>query len=443
MAGPSSSRKRPDPVHAGRSPDARSPQGPPRPPRPHRRRPEIDLARLGERVLHGVDRDVVQAAARRQFDVVSRAQLIRLGADAGWISRQIASERWQRLFPGTYVVHTGSTTWRTRASAALLYAGPGAALSHRSAGFLLDVVPTPGPDLDISVPHQRRVAAQPGLIVHRRRSMPPTVGRPTCTHPAHTVLDLVDTTGSVDEVVRLLCAAARARIWPAVITEAAEARPRLRNRSLVRGLLGEVADGVESPLEHRYIRDVERRHGLPRARLQARDRVGGVWIRSDALYVGLGVRTELDGALAHPDGSDRFRHLAGQRGPRRAERHHLALSLAPCRRDALRRGGTGGRCASRSRLAKSRPRLWAGLPGRPEVPLNLSHAITPGLRAGCAIRAIRGPRRLRSARLPGAPCRLGTLRDTGSSAVPAQTPSRATSGAPSAHRRPPSPVRPG
>jgi hypothetical protein len=244
----------------------------------------------------------VQAAARRQFDVVSRAQLIRLGADAGWISRQIASERWQRLFPGTYVVHTGSTTWRTRASAALLYAGPGAALSHRSAGFLLDVVPTPGPDLDISVPHQRRVAAQPGLIVHRRRSMPPTVGRPTCTHPAHTVLDLVDTTGSVDEVVRLLCAAARARIWPAVITEAAEARPRLRNRSLVRGLLGEVADGVESPLEHRYIRDVERRHGLPRARLQARDRVGGVWIRSDALYVGLGVRIELDGALAHPDG---------------------------------------------------------------------------------------------------------------------------------------------
>lgn len=73
-------------------------------------------------------------------------------------------------------------------------------------------------------------------------------------------------------------------------------------RALLLELLGEAEPGIESPLEHRYARDVERRHGLPRARAQVRDRVGGRWIRADRVYEGLGVRVELDGRLAHPTG---------------------------------------------------------------------------------------------------------------------------------------------
>lgn len=74
------------------------------------------------------------------------------------------------------------------------------------------------------------------------------------------------------------------------------------HRALLLDLLAEAEDGVESPLERRYQRDVERRHHLPRAQPQVRERLTNGWIRADAVYLGLGVRTELDGALAHPFG---------------------------------------------------------------------------------------------------------------------------------------------
>ncbi|MFZ0529608.1 MAG: DUF559 domain-containing protein, partial [Propionicimonas sp.] len=57
-----------------------------------------------------------------------------------------------------------------------------------------------------------------------------------------------------------------------------------------------VAAGVDSPLELRYLRDVERAHGLPRA---ARRERPAHRFRSDAWYREYGVIVELDGALYH------------------------------------------------------------------------------------------------------------------------------------------------
>ena len=56
---------------------------------------------------------------------------------------------------------------------------------------------------------------------------------------------------------------------------------------------------MESPLELRYHRRVERRHGLPAAALQVRAVIDGHLTRADALYEGHGVRIELDGAVGH------------------------------------------------------------------------------------------------------------------------------------------------
>lgn len=247
------------------------------------------------------DLDTVRDVASRQSDVVTRARLIELGATPRWISHQVNTTRWQRLFPGTYVVHSGPASWRTRAVAALAYAGAGAALSHASAGYVHRIVAEPPRQVEVSVPHRRRVTPQAGLVIVRRRAMPPSSGWLRAITPEHAVLDLVARARGVDDVVGLLCAAARLGVAPRSVLTAVGDRPQMANRSLLLELLSEVDDGVESPLECRYRRDVERRHGLPVARLQVRDHVGGYWIRSDALYEGFGVRTELDGLLAHPE----------------------------------------------------------------------------------------------------------------------------------------------
>lgn len=240
--------------------------------------------------------------AERQFDAVARAQILALGASGRWIDHRLRSSQWQRLHPGAYVVHSGPISWRTRAAAALLYAGDGAALSHRSAGFVHEIVRTPPTLIQVSVPHDRRVDAQPGLRVHRRRPMPATRGRLRAVVREETVLDLVGGENDDDDVVGIVCAAIRAGTRPQEIMAGLERRSRLRNRALLLELLDDVADGVESPLERRYRRRVETSHALPRSTLQVRQRVDDRRIRADVVYAGLGVRVELDGALAHPDG---------------------------------------------------------------------------------------------------------------------------------------------
>lgn len=248
------------------------------------------------------DSRAVRTVAARQSNAVARRQLLAMGATPTWISHQVAAGRWLRAFPGVYVTHTGEPSWRTRVASALLYAGVGAALSHAAAAFQHGFTRTAPRTVDVSIDHRRRVADQPGLVIHRRTSMSPAAGVLRCVTPAHTVLDLIAQTASIDEVVSTVCSAVRARTRPEEILAALRSRGRTRYRGLLEEIVGEVSEGIESALEHRYHRDVEARHGLPHSRLQARECVGGHSIRADCLYEGMGVRSELDGALAHPGG---------------------------------------------------------------------------------------------------------------------------------------------
>jgi len=131
--------------------------------------------------------------------------------------------------------------------------------------------------------------------------MPFAAGSLRAVEAHATVLDLVDVTAVLDDVVGVLCDAVRTGLLPGRLVREAQERERLRHRGLLLDVLGG-DDGVESPLEHRYLRAVERAHGLPRSRGQVRERVGGRWIRADRVHPGLGVRVELDGQLAHPFG---------------------------------------------------------------------------------------------------------------------------------------------
>ncbi|HYF73067.1 MAG TPA: type IV toxin-antitoxin system AbiEi family antitoxin domain-containing protein [Nocardioides sp.] len=298
--------------------------------------------------------DVVRALAAQHDGVVTRPECVALGVHPSWLDRRVRAGEWQRLHPGVLVTYSGPLTWRTRARAALLHAGPGAALSHRSAAYVHEWVDDAPRLLEVSISHERRVARSPGVVIRRRRTMPPAGGRLRTVARGHTVLDLLAVAASEDDAVGPLTAALRGRTHPDDVLDALASRPGAPRRAMVLELLAACEDGVESALELRYHRDVERRHGLPRGRSQVSERVGGRWIRADRWYEEWALRVELDGRLAHPFGrtdADTWRDNAVllERGELTLRYRWSHVRLTPC--------ATAGQVA-----AALRARGWTGSP---------------------------------------------------------------------------------
>lgn len=254
------------------------------------------------------ERLTIEEIAEIQHSVVSRAQVIEAGMSDRWMRYRANTGIWQRPYPGVYITHSGTPDWLTRTSAALLYAGPDAAVSHGTASdlwFETDGTRQQQRDqpVEISIPARRTITPQTGLRIHRRRQMPRTFpGKVLAIRPDETAIDLIQRADTADDIIGILTRATRKVVHPDAILLALEQRDRVRGRALVVELLGEVADGVESPLELRYRGDVERVHGLPMSQLQVREKLGERWIRADCRYRGFRVRVELDGKLAHPGG---------------------------------------------------------------------------------------------------------------------------------------------
>lgn len=231
-------------------------------------------------------------------------------------------------------------------------AGDGAALSGASAAYLTGMTTREPAVLDVTLPHHRRAGYAPGVRVHRRVRMPPSEGRPRRVWRADTAVELAAASRVLDDAVGWFTAAARAGTNALELAHAVERRGPCRHRALLLDLVSDVAEGVESPLERRYHHDVERRHGLPRARLQRVEVAGGQWIRADCVYEGFGLRVELDGRLGHPGGrtdADTWRDNAvllthGDRTLRYRWRHVAATPCATAAQvtAALRAGGWPG-----------------------------------------------------------------------------------------------------
>src|SRR6202000_1367115 len=108
---------------------------------------------------------------------------------------------------GVYATFTGPVTRDARLWAAVLYAGPGAYLSHRTAAQLNRLTDDPSPVVDVTVAASRRVRAPKGVVVHlsSHKAMvwrPP--GIPPYTIAEATVLDLVQHARDKDDVVLLV-----------------------------------------------------------------------------------------------------------------------------------------------------------------------------------------------------------------------------------------------
>jgi very-short-patch-repair endonuclease len=241
-----------------------------------------------------------------QGKVIARAQGTGMGLDGETIRNRLRYGYWQKLQRGVYASFTGNPTREARLWAALLRAGPGAVLSHHTAAELHGLLNQPSPVIHITVPYSRnpaRCGKIPGVVIHRSESILHTrhpVMSPPRTRVEDTVLDLIQTARTFDEAYDWICRAiGRRRTTAERIRAAMNARMRFRWRRDIELALGDASEGALSLLELRYVRDVERPHGLPRAQRQARIRqqTGNRYL--DNLYEEYRVCVEIDGTAAH------------------------------------------------------------------------------------------------------------------------------------------------
>jgi very-short-patch-repair endonuclease len=115
-------------------------------------------------------RAVVELAAS-QDGVVELGQLVELGVSRDWIEHRIRAGWLTIVFRGVYAVGHKRITWRGRLRAAVLSCGPGAFLSHHTAGVLHGLWRYWGGAIHVTVPPGGREDRQEGIVVHRIRNM--------------------------------------------------------------------------------------------------------------------------------------------------------------------------------------------------------------------------------------------------------------------------------
>jgi very-short-patch-repair endonuclease len=105
---------------------------------------------------------------------VGRGQLMALGFTRREIEGLVKSRRLIRVHQGVYAVGHEALSDRGRMLAALLAAGPGAALSHRTAAYLWKLIPSMPQFTDVTLT-DRAPRTRSGLRVHRARTIDTTI----------------------------------------------------------------------------------------------------------------------------------------------------------------------------------------------------------------------------------------------------------------------------
>lgn len=248
--------------------------------------------------------DALAEILRSQSGVISRRQAAEAGLTMAAIDNKLRSQRWQRMQQGVYATFTGVPDRQAQLWAVVLRAGPQAALSFRTAAELYGLCSERSPLIHITVPRNLRIKPIRSAVIHychdadRRRH--PTL-LPPRTRVDDTVLDLAVISTTFDEAFDWLSRAVGRRMTtPARLTAALQTRSKVRWRTDLLAALADVSDGALSNLELRYVRHVERAHGLPAAQRQAKIVTGKRTRYIDNLYEEARLAVELDGQAAHP-----------------------------------------------------------------------------------------------------------------------------------------------
>jgi very-short-patch-repair endonuclease/predicted transcriptional regulator of viral defense system len=146
-----------------------------------------------ENVVRRIDGEIARLATR-QHGVVTRRQLEALGLTRSAVGRRAVAGQLHRVHRGVYAVGHPVLTRYGRWMAAVLAAGPGAALSHASAAALWEIRASNATRTDVSIPRASGRAKRTRLRIHRAGALECDEttthhGIPVTT-PARTLLDL-------------------------------------------------------------------------------------------------------------------------------------------------------------------------------------------------------------------------------------------------------------
>ena len=209
------------------------------------------------------------ARARRQDDVVTRAEVRSLGGTDHYIETRVRAHRWQSPYPGVYVTRAAPLTWRQWVRASLAAAGDGAVASHRAAAALwaldgaeegaveLTTRYAKGPENERAVLHRTR-RWEPDLFVVRDGILVTDVARTLCDYAEVVPPILVER--AVEDALR------RGLISEGFLTREASrlVRPRVKGPQRVLSILDGRPQGkaARSGFEVMLL-DVCRQYGLP------------------------------------------------------------------------------------------------------------------------------------------------------------------------------------
>jgi very-short-patch-repair endonuclease len=264
-----------------------------------RTREQIEAGREGE----GPAVDwLIADLAGRQHGVVGRGQLLELGLTRDEVDGRLAGARLHLVHRGVYAVGHTRVSRQGRWLAAVLACGPGAVLSHASAGALWGLTPPRSAAAEVSRP--RAFRPRPGIRAHQvslrvdERAL--RDGIPV-TSLSRTLLDLAAVLDR-DRLEKAINEAEVRRLTDVVSIPALLRRhPRRRGAGLLRSVSAgaERAGGVtKRELEGRFSKFVDAM-ALPRPRFNADLAVGGRFFEVDCLWEKEGLVVELDGHATH------------------------------------------------------------------------------------------------------------------------------------------------
>ncbi len=316
--------------------------------------------------------DPIHRVSREQAGIVTYAQAKAVGLTHSSVRARVDSGRWRRLHRGVFATFTGPLPRISEMWAALLVTGRGAMVSHASAAELWHLTDTPAPTIHVTIPASRRITPVRGVSVHlssRADRIRHPTRKPPRTTIEETVLDLVTVAGSRDDAIAIMSAAIGRRLTTvARLATALRDRPRFRWRNDIVAALTDMEPGALSVLEVRYLRRVERAHGLPCGTRQSPATQAGRRIYRDIRYADFGTVVELDGRAFHPPErrqSDAERdNVAAAAGDLVLHYGWDAVTVTPCATatnvaGVLRRNGWTGSlrpCGPGCMIAKSRGR---------------------------------------------------------------------------------------
>ncbi|WP_183096025.1 type IV toxin-antitoxin system AbiEi family antitoxin domain-containing protein [Nocardioides stalactiti] len=264
--------------------------------------------------------DLVAQRLVDQDGVIARRQALAAGLTSTDVARLVRRREWCAVHPGVYVTHNGPLPWQQRAWAAGLACWQ-AALDGTSA---LRACEGPGrrPRDDdviaVVVAHERKVRAPDGVSVRRSRGFADEVQwnlSPPRARYCDVVIGLADRARHEQDAIAVLADACGGRRTTAHRLRAqVESTARLRRRAFLGAVLDDVASGTCSVLEHAFLTEVERPHGLPRGRRQVAGATGaGRRLFRDVVYSGRrppwSQVVELDGRLFHDSAAARDRDM--------------------------------------------------------------------------------------------------------------------------------------